>query len=94
MSADVPIGDKVAHVKRARPARNHLCHWPGCSRHVPPAMWGCKDHWYRLPDKLRRRVWKSYRPGQENDQQPSADYLAVAREVQDWIRENERGPLQ
>jgi len=68
----------------------HHCHWAGCRREVPPAMWGCKAHWFKLPLRLRNRIWKTYRPGQEIDKTPSAEYLAVAREVQDWIAEHNR----
>ena len=82
------IGAKVAHVRAAGQDRKHHCHWPGCDRQVPPAMWGCKTHWYRLPAALRREVWAAYRPGQEDDQRPSAAYLDVARRVQRWITEN------
>lgn len=64
----------------------HTCHWPGCKQQVPPARWGCRDHWYRLPKALRDRIWRSYRPGQEVDKRPSQDYLNAARAVQDWIR--------
>jgi len=49
-------------------------------------MWGCREHWYRLPKDLRDRIWSAYRPGQEADKRPSAGYLAVAREAQEWIR--------
>lgn len=80
------IGAKVAHVKAARQTRSHHCHWPGCTEQVPPARWGCRAHWYTLPRALRDRIWRTYRPGQESDLTPSADYVAVAREVQDWIR--------
>jgi len=65
----------------------HTCHWPGCPLEVPPAMWGCKRHWFRLPKHLRDAVWAAYRPGQEITKTPSAAYLAVSREVQDWIKE-------
>jgi hypothetical protein len=58
------IADKVAHVKRAGQTRNHECHWPECKTQVPPAMWGCKAHWFRLPQALRNRIWSTYRPGQ------------------------------
>ena len=57
----------------------HHCHWPGCARHVPPAMWGCKPHWRRLPADIRARIWAAYRPGQENDKDPSREYVAAAR---------------
>lgn len=70
---------------RHAPSGRHACHWPGCEKAVPPAMWGCKSHWFALPARLRARVWATYEPGQEISKTPSADYLAVAREVQDWI---------
>lgn len=63
----------------------HTCHWPGCSTAVPPRMWGCQPHWYRLPKALRDRIWQTYRPGQEISKTPSCDYVAAAREVQEWI---------
>ena len=85
------IGAKVAHVKSARQTRLHECHWPGCTKQVPPAMWGCKAHWFALPATLRARVWRCYRPGQEIDMRPSAEYLAVVNEVQAWIAERAKG---
>jgi hypothetical protein len=83
-----PIDPKVAHVKRAGQDRDHVCHWPGCTVQVPPALWGCRPHWYRLPAALRSRIWRSYRIGQERDGRPSADYLATATEIQQWIRDH------
>lgn len=80
--------DKVAYVKSQPQSRNHICHWPGCDKQCPPAMWGCKPHWFKLPRDLRNRVWRAYVPGQERRMDPSDDYLDVAREVQDWIKEN------
>lgn len=65
----------------------HTCHWPGCPREVPPAMWGCKAHWMRLPKRLRDRIWATYRPGQESTKVPSDAYLKAAKDVQAWIRE-------
>ena len=82
------IGEKVAYVKRAGQTRDHGCHWPGCHEQVPPAKWGCTAHWYRLPQNLRNAIWKAFKPGQEVDMTPSRTYLQVAREVQNWIREN------
>lgn len=82
------IADKVAHVRRARQSRAHHCHWPGCPRQVPPAMWGCKPHWFKLPQYLRNKIWRAYQPGQEIEGTPSREYLAVAREVQNFIAEH------
>ena len=64
---------------------SHTCHWPGCEREVPPAMWGCREHWFKLPKPLRDAIWKEYRHGQEITKTPSARYLAVAVIVQEWI---------
>lgn len=80
--------DKAGYVRRQRQTRSHECHWPGCQRQVPPAMWGCRLHWFMLPKALRDRIWQAYVPGQEQRLDPSPEYLAVAREVQDWIRAN------
>lgn len=67
----------------------HTCHWPGCPKEVPPAMWGCRAHWFTLPQALRNEVWRTYVPGQEITKTPSAAYLEVARKVQAWIKERE-----
>ncbi len=82
------IGEKVAYVKRQGQTRNHHCHWPECDKQVPPAMWGCKAHWFRLPKRLRDRIWLEYAIGQEADWSPSDDYLDAAQGVQAWIEEN------
>jgi len=41
-----------------------------------------------LPKTLRDKVWASYRPGQEVNLTPSREYLAMALEVQQWIKDN------
>jgi hypothetical protein len=78
--------NKVEYVKSQGQTRSHHCHWPGCDKQVPPAMWGCTPHWYKLPANLRAQVWESYRPGQEVNATPSAAYVKVAKEVQQWIK--------
>lgn len=65
----------------------HTCHWPGCGKAVPPSMWGCKQHWFALPKRLRDKVWATYRPGQEITKTPSASYINVVKEVRQWISE-------
>jgi hypothetical protein len=79
---------KADHVRKARQTRDHVCHWPDCNVQVPPAMWGCKKHWFMLPTSLRDKVWSVYVPGQEIRMDPSPEYLAVAHEVQEWIKEH------
>jgi hypothetical protein len=68
--------------------RFHLCHWPNCIRQVPPAMWGCSIHWFKLPIALRNRIWATFEPGQENRGTPSPAYLKASDEVDQWIRAN------
>jgi hypothetical protein len=91
MATETKIG-KAAYVLRQPQSRNHTCHWPGCEKPVPPAMWGCKTHWYALPKNLRDEIWKTYRPGQEKTLSPSRDYLEVARKVQNWIASQQGQP--
>jgi hypothetical protein len=81
------ISDKVAYVKSQGQTRNHTCHWPGCTKQVPPAMWGCKSHWFVLPVSIRNKIWAAYRPGQEVTMTPSAAYLQVAKEAEVWIKQ-------
>lgn len=82
--------DKRAYVRQQGQTRAHRCHWPGCEEQCPPAMWGCRRHWFSLPKRLRDAVWREYRPGQEQDGAPSAAYLEVLLEVERWIVEQGR----
>lgn len=66
----------------------HRCHWPTCNLNVPPKMWGCKKHWFKLPQAIRNRIWATYKPGQEITKTASKSYLKVALEAQDWALEN------
>ena len=59
----------------------HTCHATGCKTNVPPAMWGCRKHWFMVPKELRDRIWATYRPGQEEDWEPSREYLLAAKEA-------------
>lgn len=79
---------KADHVRRAKQDRRHTCHWPGCDKQVPPAMWGCKPHWFKIPKRLRDEIWMTYEIGQEQSMTPSPAYLAAAQAVQDWIAEH------
>lgn len=76
---------KYDYVKSQSQTRPHHCHWPGCKTQVPPAMWGCKKHWFRLPKKIRDRIWAAYEPGQEVTMTPSPDYLEAANAAEEWI---------
>lgn len=73
------------HAGNHRPQMEHKCHWPGCDLAVPPAMWGCKAHWFSIPKRLRDEIWRTYRRGQEVTKTPSDEYIEAAWAVQRWI---------
>lgn len=79
---------KAAYVKAQGQTRRHHCHWPGCTRQIPPALFSCRQHWYSLPGDLRAAIWRTYVPGQEVTATPSPAYIAASRAVQDWIAAN------
>lgn len=82
-------GKKAAHVMRQGTGDGkHTCHWPGCGKSVPPAMWGCRVHWFRLPIEIRNLIWRTYRPGQETSKTPSAEYVEAAKAALLWIKAN------
>lgn len=59
----------------------HTCHATACTKNVPPEMWGCRRHWFMVPKQIRDRIWQHYRAGQEDDWEPSREYLEAAREA-------------
>lgn len=86
---------------RRRPpvgTRVHNCRWPGCRRVISPRRWACREHWHKLPPDLQNRLARAARIDGKgrpwfDPVTPSAAYLAVAREAQDWIKEHlARGP--
>ena len=80
------IRAKVMHVMtQTKLVRDHRCHWPGCTKRVPPARWGCRFHWYELPPDIRTAIWQGYQPGQEVTMTPSRRYLDIAQWAQRWI---------
>jgi hypothetical protein len=79
------INEKLKHVLNQGQTRDHTCHWPGCEKQVPPALWGCTRHWYSLPSYLRTKVWAAYKIGQEIRMDLSDDYIKVMKEVNQWI---------
>jgi hypothetical protein len=85
---------KADYVRSQGQTRWHHCHWPGCNQQIPPAMWGCKTHWFALPENLRLQIWQSYTPGQEVAGTPSSKYIEAAKAVQTWIQEQRTGSPQ
>jgi len=72
------------------PERLHLCHWPDCGKRVPAKLWGCLEHWKRVPKSLQMQLQRAYRKGQELTKSPSPEYVRVAQLIQDWISETQR----
>lgn len=56
---------------------NHTCHAHGCTVEVPPKMFMCKAHWFKLRKRTRDAIWAEYTPRQEITKTPSMRYLAV-----------------
>lgn len=66
-------------------SQQHNCPWPFCSARVDADLWGCKQHWYRVPPNLRRALWEAYRPGQ-SVATASDEYRAAAAAIDTWVR--------
>lgn len=54
---------------------SHECAVPGCERLIALDRLMCLQHWARLPLRLKRDVWGTYRKGQELDGEISREYL-------------------
>lgn len=72
----------------------HFCHWLGCGKEVPPRMWGCAFHWYKLPIQIRRKIWRAYHEGQEIEKNPSKEYLDAVREAREFIMGSDKDLIQ
>lgn len=68
---------------------SHHCHATDCERQVPPEMFMCKKHWFRLPREFRRKIWATYRVGQCDDKQPSREYCEAAKLCVNFLAEKE-----
>jgi len=72
----------------------HFCHAKACKVIVPPKRLMCKRHWFKVPENLRRKVWREYRPGQEADKEPTAAYLEAARRAIAAVQAKEKRQSQ
>lgn len=50
----------------------------------------CGKHWRLLPREYKRRIWATYREGQEIRKDPSSEYLKAAQEAVEWMAAHER----
>lgn len=67
----------------------HYCHAENCGKRVPPKMFMCSHHWFRLPKEKRDRIWATYVPGQERRMDPSPEYIEAAMDAVACIAELE-----
>jgi hypothetical protein len=57
----------------------HTCHATNCERTTKPELFMCYPHWMMVPRPMQQRIWATYRPGQCDDLNPSAEYCQAAR---------------
>lgn len=72
----------------------HHCHAKGCGTEVPPRMLMCLKHWRLVPKDLQRRVWATYREGQEEDKRPSREWHTAADAAITAVWEHENPPAE
>ena len=64
---------------------SHHCHATGCQLHVPPTIFMCKPHWFKLPKRMRDAIWATYREGQCRDWKITHEYAEAAKEAVTYI---------
>lgn len=67
----------------------HTCHATACPARVPPVMFMCKPHWFKLPRAFRDRIWATYRAGQCDDMNPSREYCLAAKAAVTYLAQSE-----
>lgn len=65
------------------------CRATNCKIPINATALMCDMHWRMLPWAIKKRVWDTYRHGQEKDFKPSRDYLAAARAAVIFIAKEE-----
>lgn len=71
----------------------HKCHAEQCNIEVPPKLLMCAKHWWMVPRAYRTLIHIYFRPGQEVDKQPTAQYLAVMKLAINSVAEQEKLPV-
>ena len=79
---------------RRRPPREKLpCRQPGgCDRGASQASWGCKPHWFKLPQHLRDNLWRADRDERAATGRLGPAWAAAAAEAEAWILEQQSKP--
>ena len=67
----------------------HICHARNCTVPIHQTMLMCRRHWFMVPKPLRHAVWRNYRPGQEQDKEPTIGWLDAAHAAIEAVAERE-----
>jgi len=67
----------------------HKCLWPGCDKAVCKSMWGCRAHWYALPNDIRAWIGRTYRGGVLRGDHPSRNWREAHAAALVWIEQHE-----
>jgi hypothetical protein len=51
-------------------------------------MWGCREHWYRLPNNLRAWIGRAYRIGIDNGTHPTPSWCKAHTAALAWIEQH------
>lgn len=70
------------------------CRWPNCGREVPAGRWGCREHWFLLPWRLRHRLIETVEPAQLDGAPPGPAWLEASEEARDWAARQAADPNQ
>lgn len=57
------------------------CHSKDCKVRVHPSLFMCIRHWRMVPQRLKHYLKEAYRPGQEVDKRPSAEWTKAAAAI-------------
>lgn len=68
---------------------SHHCHAAGCVQTCPPKMFMCRKHWFSLPAHMKSDIWKTYRPGQEDDKSITKAYSKAAQKAIRFLADKE-----
>lgn len=69
---------------------SHRCAAPGCDLVIADRLLMCRPHWFKVPEDIRRRIWRTYRPGQERDGDALPEYHAAVRDAVKAIRQRNK----
>ena len=56
----------------------HTCHALGCEVPIRKKLLMCPTHWAKVSLALRRAVYATYQPGQENTKETTPEYRQAA----------------